>query len=179
MAKNCCLDQKIKQNEGCFSFASVKTSESVTLVRKRLQTIGNRTFRRTIALNRKFGGLNRCLSLFSGAVILIFFPRCRSRPGSTTNAAPRRKRASTPRQCLTRTSSVSSRGCRPSGWTSSESICPTTSRTTPRPRTRSPPVASPARTSRGRCVGKNKVEGSKRGGDGGVAWCGWEDRYEG
>lgn len=120
--------------------------------------------------------INRCLVILWGRdpdFLIFFFPRCRSRPGSTTSAAPRRKRASTPRQCLTRTSSASSRGCRPSGWTSSGSSCPPTSRTTPRPRTRSPLVASPARTARGRCVWKNEVQGSKVG-RGGVAWCGWE-----
>lgn len=88
---------------------------------------------------------------------------CCSRPGSTTSAAHRQKQASTPRQCLMRTSSVSSRGCRPSEWTSSECNCPPTSRTTRRPRIQSPLVASPARTSWGLRVGKIKWKEVKGG----------------
>lgn len=74
------------------------------------------------------------------------FVSCRSPPGSTTSGAPHQRRASTPPQCLMKTSSVSSRGCRRSAWTSSAYSCPRTTRTAPRRPIQSPLVAYPART---------------------------------
>ena len=69
-----------------------------------------------------------------------------SPPGLMISGAPHQKRAPMPPQCLTRTSSAWSRGCRPSVWTNSVSSCPQTTRKTPNPPIQSHLVGSPART---------------------------------